>query len=46
MSSILIYRAHNIRKSLGVRCAAGYLRNRGVSFEQAYRTIFGREPRK
>ena len=30
-----LYRALDIKRTLGVRTAAGYLRNRGVSLEQA-----------
>lgn len=36
MSKIKVFqRARNIRASLGVRVAAGYLRNQGVSLETA-----------
>ena len=36
MSKIKIFnKARNIKKSLGVRTAAGYLRNQGVSLEAA-----------
>lgn len=36
MSKIKIFnKARNIQKSLGVRTAAGYLRNQGVSLETA-----------
>mgnify|MGYP000884200627 FL=1 len=35
-------RARHIKKSLGVRCAAGYLRNREVSLEDALRILVGR----
>ena len=34
-SDALFYRADAIRRSLGVRRAAGYLRNHGVSLEAA-----------
>jgi hypothetical protein len=34
-SDAVFYRAEVIRRSLGVRCAAGYLRNQGVSLEAA-----------
>lgn len=30
-----IERANEIKRTLGLRCAAGYLRNRGVSVEAA-----------
>lgn len=36
MSKIKIFnKARNIKKSLGVRTAAGYLRNQGVTLETA-----------
>lgn len=36
MSKIKIFnKARNIKKSLGVRVAAGYLRNQGVTLETA-----------
>lgn len=37
-----IQRAHTIRASLGVRRAAGYLRNRHVSLEDALLVLVGR----
>jgi hypothetical protein len=42
----LLKRAINLKKSLGVRCAAGYLRNREVQFDVAYFAMFGRLPRE
>lgn len=41
----MVNRARVLSRSLGYRCAAGYLRNREVPFETAYQVIFGREPR-
>lgn len=41
----VIKRAKALRWTLGYRCAAGYLRNQGFEFEEAYRTLFGRSPR-
>lgn len=38
-------RAVSIRDTLGMRPAAGYLRNRGVPFEQAHLILLGRKPR-
>ena len=42
----LVYRAHHIRKTLGLRSAAGFLRNREVTFAEAYFVLLGRVPRK
>lgn len=39
-------RAISIARSLGYRCAAGYLRNRGFGFVDAYFALFGRFPRR
>ena len=36
------FRALDIRRTLGVRTAAGYLRNRGVSLEAALLLLAGR----
>lgn len=33
-----------IKRTLGTRAAAGYARNRGVSFEDCYWTLFGCMP--
>ncbi len=38
-----IVRARNIKKSLGTRAAAGFLRNRGVSLNVALRILARRE---
>ena len=38
-------RAKHLVKTLGVRCAAGYLRNRGVSLEAALYVLLGTTPR-
>lgn len=38
-------KARNLAKQLGFRCAAGFLRNREVPFEQAYQILFNRAPR-
>lgn len=35
-------RAINVKKSLGVRTAAGYLRNKGVSLQDALFLLTGR----
>jgi hypothetical protein len=40
-----IKRARDLTLSLGHRCAAGYLRNRGFDFEHAYLVLFNRPPR-
>jgi hypothetical protein len=42
MALVIAPRALHIKKSLGTRCAAGYLRNRNVSLEVALR-ILGRK---
>ncbi|WP_153283214.1 hypothetical protein [Variovorax paradoxus] len=42
----LIQRMHSIRKSLGLRAAAGYLRNRQVDFAEAHYLLLGSAPRK
>jgi len=41
----IVRRAKQLQRTLGIRCAAGFLRNREVPFEQAYLVIFGRLPR-
>jgi hypothetical protein len=41
----MMKKARSLTRSLGFRCAAGYLRNRDVPFETAYEAIFGRPPR-
>lgn len=38
-------KARQLTTQLGFRVAAGYLRNRGVHFDAAYRILFGRAPR-
>jgi hypothetical protein len=38
-------RAYQIHRSLGMRCAAGFMRNRGVPFEEAHIALLGRTPR-
>lgn len=40
MKQVEIVKAGLIRRSLGVRCAAGYLRNRGWSVEAARWVLF------
>jgi hypothetical protein len=40
----LTERAYFLRRTLGLRCAAGFLRNRDVSLEDALR-VFGFQPR-
>jgi hypothetical protein len=42
MSAFSIRRARHIARTLGVRCAAKYLRNRGVSVEGARWVLLGR----
>ena len=37
-----IYRAEVIKKTLGVRAAAGYLRNRNFTLEQALVILLGK----
>jgi hypothetical protein len=39
-------RARAIKKTLGIRRAAGYLRNQNVEFEQAHIALLGYPPRK
>ena len=39
----LIARARSIKKSLGTRVAAGFLRNRGVSLNVALHVLAGRK---
>lgn len=38
-------RAIELKRTLGVRCAAGYLRNRGVSIEATMWMLFRKEVR-
>lgn len=38
-------RAQALTRSLGMRCAAGYLRNRNITFEAAHMALLGRVPR-
>lgn len=45
MFSVIVKRAESIRKSLGYRAAAGYLRNRQVGFAEAHRMLLGTQPR-
>lgn len=40
----MVRKARTLTTQLGHRCAAGFLRNRGVSFEQAYEILFNRKP--
>jgi len=42
----LIQRMQHIRKSMGLRAAAGYLRNRKVDFAEAHFLLLGTAPRK
>jgi hypothetical protein len=42
---LMIYRARCLTKNLGMRVAAGFLRNREVSFEDAHLALLGRAPR-
>lgn len=41
----IVRKAKQLQRTLGVRSAAGYLRNREVSFDEAYLVLFGRMPR-
>jgi hypothetical protein len=41
----IIKKALAIQKSLGTRTAAGYLRNRQATFEEAHQILLGRAPR-
>lgn len=38
-------RAIKLQNNLGTRCAAGFLRNRDVSFEEALFILLGTKPR-
>lgn len=40
----LISRARFIAGTIGYRSAAGFLRNRDVDFDSAYRMLFNRQP--
>lgn len=42
MDQTTIFRARDIARSLGVRKAAGYLRNRGATLSQALVILVGR----
>lgn len=42
---ILKKRARFMSRTLGMRCAAGFLRNRDIPFEDAYEILLGRKPR-
>lgn len=42
MSESILFRALDIKRSLGVRRAAGYLRRRGVSLADALLALTGR----
>lgn len=46
MFAKIVQRAHVIQKSLGVRVAAGYLRNKQVQFAEAHYLLLGTAPRK
>lgn len=41
----MVGKARALTRQLGYRCAAGFLRNRGVSFDEAYLILFNRAPR-
>lgn len=41
----IVRKAKQLQRTFGVRASAGYLRNQGVSFEEAHLVIFGRMPR-
>lgn len=42
---LMIHRARCLTRNLGMRAAAGFLRNRDVSFEDAHLALLGRRPR-
>lgn len=42
----IVRKAKQMQRTLGVRSAAGYLRNREVSFDQAHLVLLGRLPRR
>jgi len=41
----IVRKAKQMQRTLGIRYAAGYLRNREVSFEQAHLVLLGTMPR-
>ena len=41
----MCHRARNLTRNLGMRVAAGFLRNRQVSFDDAHMILLGRPPR-
>jgi hypothetical protein len=41
----VVRKAKQMQRTIGVRYAAGYLRNRAVTFEDAHLVLFGRLPR-
>ena len=41
-ASVFAYRALDIKRTLGTRCAAGFLRNRNVAFADALLILTGR----
>ena len=43
---ILKARARFLMSTLGVRCAAGFLRNRQIPFEDAHEILLGTKPRR
>lgn len=46
MFAHIVKRASIIKKSLGIRVAAGYLRNNRVTFDEAHYLLLGTAPRK
>lgn len=38
---VLRHRASKLKRQLGTRCAAGYLRNRGVTIQEALMILAG-----
>lgn len=42
---LMIHRARCLTRNLGMRVAAGFLRNREVTFEDAHMILLGRAPR-
>ena len=42
MDESVVFRARDIARTLGVRKAAGYLRNRGATLSQALAILVGR----
>lgn len=41
----IVRKSKQLQRTLGVRSAAGYLRNQGVSFDQAHIVLLGRVAR-